>query len=105
MTGGNDPAPTWRDPRPQPRAPAQGLPGPPTTAAPLARAHELSTLTSSCASQLASRPTRRRPSPATTFPGSFQQGEETGVGREKPGVEASHREGAEGAPDGGFPAA
>lgn len=28
---------------------------------------------------------RPRPSPATTFPGSFQQGEETGVGREKPG--------------------
>lgn len=106
MTDGNDPAPTRPDPRPQPRAPAQGLPGPPTTSAP--RAHEPSTRTSSSsrgASQLASRPAGRRPSPATTFPGSFQQGEETGVGREKPGGEASHREGAEGAPDGGLPAA
>lgn len=28
---------------------------------------------------------RLRPSPAITFPGSFQQGEETGVGREKLG--------------------
>lgn len=28
---------------------------------------------------------RPGPSPATTFPGSFQQGEETGVGREEPG--------------------
>lgn len=85
VTDGNSPAAARRDAGPHP-------PGPPRLQAPTGHIHAPGALPR--APDLLLRPATRiqaraapqpRPSPAITFPGSFQQGEETGVGREKLG--------------------
>lgn len=87
VTDGNSPSPARRDPGPQTRAPSR-LSVPPASSAPLAPGALTLDPNLLLTPRAASTPTLLRPgpSPATTFPGSFQQGEETRVGREKPGV-------------------
>lgn len=86
---GNSPAAAQRDAGPQTRAPARGLSAPRITSTPLAPGaltHDPDLLLHPETRTPAHAVLRPRPSPATTFPGSFQQGEETGVGREETGV-------------------
>lgn len=86
MTDGNSPAAARSESGPQTRAPTPGLTAPRRPrSAPGPQIPNPNLLLRFATRSGAHAVLRPRPAPATTFPGSFQQWEETRGGREKTG--------------------